>query len=419
MAMGLIAGSGLVGCGAPAPPPGTGGEALELGQCGRGMVVVQSDYQSTNVSLMDRTGEVVSSSFLSSGSADPGLSAALSGDVAVPTARVVGDEVVLIDRYPASVVTWVAIETAEVVGQLDVRTGFSSNPQDYLAIGDGRALLSRYETNPSPGEEAFDAGGDLLIVDPRQPAIVGRIDMASGVADVPEAEPRPSRMVPVGDRVVVLLEAISADFSSFADSRVALVDPTEEAIEDVMVLDGLAGCWGMTVEPALDAEGSVTEPRVAITCNGGFTAEGTANVARAGVALVQVVEGALVEQARFMASSIADRSMGAGVAFADTSRLLVVGMGDEVAVEPDVLVALDLDDGAAETVFATDEPFSMGEVRCGGRVQASGDAAGCGTCWVADAERGTVRRIDGGTSVGSEVVVDEVVGLPPRYLGGL
>ena len=229
------------GCGAPAPPPGTGGGNLPEGQCGRGLVVVQSDYQSTNVSLLARDGTVASSSFISSGSADPGLSAALSGDVAAPTARVTGDQVVLLDRFPASVVTWVDRETAEVSGQLDVRTGFSSNPQDVLEVG-GATLISRYETNPAPGKEPFDAGGDLLIVDPAGPTITGRIDLSDGVSNAPEALPRPSRMVGVEDGVVVLLEAISEDFSSFADSRLALVDPTAEAIVDVLVLDGLAGC---------------------------------------------------------------------------------------------------------------------------------------------------------------------------------
>lgn len=412
----------VAGCGAPAPPDGTGGGTLPEGQCGRGMVVVQSDYQSTNVSLTDAGGEVVSSSFISSGSADPGLSAALSGDVAAPTARVVGDEVVLIDRYPASVVTWVDLETAEVVGQLDVGTGFSSNPQDVLGVSDGVALISRYETNPTPGEEPFDEGGDVLVVDPRGPAITGRIDLATGVVDVPQALPRPSRMVGVEGGVVVLLEAISEDFATFADSRLALVDPAAGAIVDVLVLDGLAGCWGATVEPPLDGHAGPTAGRVAIACNGGFTAEGTANVARAGVAVVEVAGGALAEVARWSAVDVAGRSMGAGIAFADASRLLAVGMGDEFAGVEDVLVAIDLEGGEVDTLLRSDDrAFTIGEVRCMGQVRPTGDATGCGTCWVADAERGVVHRVtvSSAPSVEGAVTVDEAIGLPPRYLGGL
>ena len=408
------------GCGAPAPPPGTGGGNLTEGQCGRGLVVVQSDYQSTNVSLLARDGAVASSSFISSGSADPGLSAALSGDVAAPTARVTGDQVVLLDRFPASVVTWVDRETAEVSGQLDVRTGFSSNPQDVLEVG-GATLISRYETNPAPGKEPFDAGGDLLIVDPAGPTITGRIDLSDGVSNAPEALPRPSRMVGVEDGVVVLLEAISEDFSSFADSRLALVDPTAEAIVDVLVLDGLAGCWGAVAEPPLDEDGGVTEGRVAVTCNGGFTADGNANVARAGVAVVSVQDGVLVEQVRIAASDIVGRSLGAGVAFADRSRLLVVGMGDEVSGEADALVALGLD-GSAEVLLTSDElAFTLGEIRCLGRLRLDGDDAGCGTCWVADAERGVVHRlaVGAGLSLEGAIAVDDAIGLPPRYLGGL
>ncbi|PKN46336.1 MAG: hypothetical protein CVU63_07695, partial [Deltaproteobacteria bacterium HGW-Deltaproteobacteria-20] len=68
-----------------ASPDNTGGTDITAGACGRGLVVVNTDYQSTNVSLVAIDGKVLSTSFLSSASTPPGLSAPLGGDVVVPT----------------------------------------------------------------------------------------------------------------------------------------------------------------------------------------------------------------------------------------------------------------------------------------------------------------------------------------------
>ena len=165
-----------MGCNAPLPPGSTGGIDTELGACGRGLVVVQSDYQSTNASLLGLGGQVLSSSFISSATESAELAAPLSGDVVVPTTPAFGAEIVLIDRYPASVLTWVRVEDATVRGQLNVGTGFASNPQDYLLVGDDKAYLSRNERNSQPGAEPFDLGSDLLVIDPGALAITRRID---------------------------------------------------------------------------------------------------------------------------------------------------------------------------------------------------------------------------------------------------
>src|SRR5262245_48452094 len=92
----------VCGCGAPAPPDATGGVSVPVGRCGRGLVSVQSDYQSTNVSLLATDGVMLSSSFISSASASAALSAPLSGDVVAPTSASLGSELVLVDRYPAA-----------------------------------------------------------------------------------------------------------------------------------------------------------------------------------------------------------------------------------------------------------------------------------------------------------------------------
>ena len=67
----------------------------------------------------------------------------------------------LIDRYPNSVITFVDTSSGAVTRQIDVSTGFPSNPHDYLETREGRALVTRYERNPKAGRAPFDAGGDV------------------------------------------------------------------------------------------------------------------------------------------------------------------------------------------------------------------------------------------------------------------
>src|SRR5690606_21913440 len=104
--------------------------------------MTDESYASANVALVGLDGSTLSGSFISSGSAAPSLNAALSGDVTLPGQRMTGD-IVLIDRFPNSVLTFVDVQTAEVTRQIPVRTGFDSNPQDFLELSAGKALVSR------------------------------------------------------------------------------------------------------------------------------------------------------------------------------------------------------------------------------------------------------------------------------------
>src|SRR4051812_13957885 len=78
----------LAGCNVSRQASDTGGVDLTdaAGLCPKGLVIASSDYTSTNISLATAAGAVVSESILSSGSAPPGLTTALSGDVVLPSA---------------------------------------------------------------------------------------------------------------------------------------------------------------------------------------------------------------------------------------------------------------------------------------------------------------------------------------------
>ena len=154
----VAVGSCLGGCGASAPPGNTGGTTVPPGECGRGIVVVSSDYASTNVSFVGLDGGVLSPSVVSSATTTTGLSSPFSGDVVLPTMPAFGDRIVLIDRYPASVLTWVDVVSGAVASQLAVATGFVANPQDYLEASSSRAYVTRYESNPLAGRQVRQIG---------------------------------------------------------------------------------------------------------------------------------------------------------------------------------------------------------------------------------------------------------------------
>ncbi|HEX7507282.1 MAG TPA: hypothetical protein VF550_10960, partial [Polyangia bacterium] len=67
------------------------------GSATSGIVVVNSDYSSTSVSILDRDGNLLKDGCLSTGTGTPGLALALSGDVVLPTQVPLGGPVAIID----------------------------------------------------------------------------------------------------------------------------------------------------------------------------------------------------------------------------------------------------------------------------------------------------------------------------------
>src|SRR5690606_11304712 len=147
-----------------------------------------------------------SGSLISSGSADTHLNAPLSGDVVFTSSRMT--KITLLDRYPASVLSLVDPKSAEVNGQMNLRTGFNANPQDYLQLSPTVALVSRHEANPRPGREPFDVGDDLLIVNPELFSISARVDLD----DLRQGDElvRPGSLTKLDNSVLVTLSGFAA-----------------------------------------------------------------------------------------------------------------------------------------------------------------------------------------------------------------
>jgi len=369
---------------------------------------VRTDYQSANVSLLDFAGVTLSESFISSASASVGLSTPLSGDVTLPNDFMPHEEIVVLDRFPASVISWVDVETAAVRTQLSVATGFPANVRDYIQVDGAKAYVTRYETNLEPGREAFDSGGDVLVIDSQVPSIIASIDLSSAALGLDEFLPHPSAMVRVGDDVVVLLTPYHAGFTGADDSRLVRIDTADDEIKEVFVLDGLKGCSGLAVSRA--------RREVAVSCSGIFDSNTVDVPATSGLVRVAVAEP-FEEIDRYPAADLDAGPLGLWTAYAGDSQLLVSAMGNldlnGEAERPDVLASLDINAGDFSAVpGVSTAPFDLGEIRC---------AADCGNCFATDANAPGVWRVpllESGELGAAELLpVPAGDGLPPRYLG--
>ncbi len=400
----------LAACGANRVSPDVQGVSVEPGPCGRGLVVVESDYQSSNVSLIDFGGNVLSASLASSSTQGAGFGVALSGDAVPAASPERGASIALIDRYPTAVLRFVDLATARVAAELPVATGFRSNPQDYLALDEHKAYVSRYESNLNAGQQEFDGGGDVLIVDPSVPAITGRIDLSSAMAgEAAQFTPHPARLLAVAGRVFVLLASYADDYSSGTSSRLVELDPSRDGLVSTLVFDGLRGCDALAVSP--------DESELAVACTGDDLRDAVAKNDHSGIALVDL-SAAPREEQRFPARTWGADPVSFSLDYAATGVLLFETFGhfeDSGAVGAlDTLWRFDTESAESAAVLQSERtPFTLGAIRC---------VPACGACFMADAEResGSVQRfsVDANALLGTPTatIAEARVGLPPRYL---
>jgi hypothetical protein len=370
------------------------------------IVAIHSNYESSSVSFLDRDGNLIpgKDACLDSGSGGPGLSLTISGDLALPSQAVSGTPVVLIDRGNDSLL-WLDPVTCAPVQQMSVATGFASNPHDFVLLSASKAYVPRYKPNlsatPDPGD--FDDGNDVLIVDPSQATIVGRIDLLpftpAGVL------PRADRALVIDGLVYLSLNATDARFNSYATGRIVMIDPTLDQVTGVIDLPGLQNCGAMTYLPA--------EKKLLVACTGNWNA-GPEQVGASGIAILDTGASPPALSAMLMAASAGDRPLSnATVGALDSNTILAVTLGDFTNVPPDAAWVL------AQNGAAPIKLYSSGE----------GNAlAG----FLVDAERGRIFLTDGNTTSASVRIFDRAAGvltetgqvqtnprylLPPRGLG--
>ncbi len=397
----------VLGCNVT-PAGTTGGADLPArGACPRGLAVVSSDFQSSEVALLDPSGTVRSAAFASSAStAASNLAAPLSGDLEAAFGGSRPNELVLIDRQGTNVLTFIDVASAGVRAQLPIGTGFESNPQDYLELHPRLAFVPRLGENSRPGREPFDAGSDLLLIDPSLPAITGSLAMprVSGFL------PNPVAVRLVGDDLLVTLHHANSDFSAVADSEIVAFSAVDQRLRYRSTLSGLRNCGA--VEP------SPSGRLLAVACSSHLDRKGMAqDVASSGLVLLDPSQSPPVELARFAALELARGPIQASVEFVTEEIVLLKSQTALGAAADNQLFALDLQRGHS-TLLATAERaenaqgfgIALGGMSC---------RAECGDpCFVADASRGELLRFDvagDSLSPGASVRIGGA-GLPPVAL---
>jgi hypothetical protein len=393
------------GCNVAAPPQSTGGSDAQTTACGAGLVVIETDYQTTNVALDALDGTTTSASFLSSGSKPPGLSLPLSGDVVVAGDVPPSGKVVLIDRFGTDVVTWADPKSGDVLAQLKVGTGFEANPQDYVEFDANTALVSRYGANPSPGKQANDAGEDVIVIDTSNaasPSIKGRIAMPVDAGVLP----RPQGLTRIlGGLVLVTLQEISDDFSKTGDAALVAVDPGAGDVAWRVDVPGMRECGRAVPSPS----GKL----LAVACTGSYDAT-TQDFAAAesDLVLFDATVAPIKEVRRLGLSTKVGSPLGPSVTWASESLLLAVAAGTPTT-RTDVVYTYDL---------KTDDVVKVAESKGGGGIGSVRCSPGCGdVCLAADSDKAVLHRWHATAKsfdAMDDVKVEQTVGLPPRALYG-
>jgi hypothetical protein len=319
----------------------------------------------------------------------------------LPTATPASGLIVLIDRYPNAVLTWVDPATAAVQSQLSVATGFASNPQDYLEVSATKAYVPRFATNPTPGTEPYDAGDDVLVIDPSQPAVVGRVALATASDGV--YLPRAFRLAAVGDVAWVVLQRLDADFSQAGDGRIVGIATGGDTIRFTLDLAQAANCGAPVLSPSRST---------AVVACSGFLGDADP-LARSTVLVLDPSSNPPTIVRRVDAAQSLGAALNSMVAFADEQHLIGSTPGDG-AGRNDFAFTLDLTSGTATQLADAGGAWVLGDVRC---------MPGCGDlCVMADAHAKALRvwhTQAGAMSALTSWPVDPTIGLPPRYIGGL
>jgi hypothetical protein len=214
--------------------------------------VVLSDYTSAAISVLDTNGEIIDERWVHSGTTLPGLVAALSGDLDLPTFSQCGSLTIL-DRFRTDVVSRFELPTGRLIGQVrthepNMESGFASNPQDIVFMSPELAWVSRLAPNLDMDANPLNAGTDLLEINPTTMARTqNRIDLSALNAPSTRGPEQPtfagpSRMARVGSVLVVGLFRQSVNFQSAASGMVAIVDSEARAFRGFDI-PGMSNCF--------------------------------------------------------------------------------------------------------------------------------------------------------------------------------
>lgn len=377
---------------------------------GRGVAVVNSDYRSVSISLVDpATGAVVKDDCINSGTKPPAPALSFSGDVILPSAPQAGGALVVIDRTNAAL-TWVDPATCLPTKQLSVATGFGSNPQDILSISPTKAYVTRNVRNgkATPDPSDFDEGDDVLIIDPSVPAIKGRIALGSHASPLAGVDimARPDRALLANGKAYVALGSLSADYKAAGFGRIAVIDPATDTVTGVIDLPNLKACRAMAHE--------TTSNTLIVACSGLY-ADGPAKAATSGMVWIDLAASPPAIKATLPASAFAGRalSLERNIIALSESKGLVISLGEFKAMPTDQLWFFDRASGTATKLADSGASFEFGHL-IHDRVRSQillAEAA------MAKPRLRVFSLTGDALAPKTEVNVNPSRGLPPRYLG--
>src|SRR5262245_1971050 len=206
-----------------------------------GLAVISSDYTTTSVSIVSRTGQLVADDCINSATGTGGdPTFALSGDVTLPSQPQPDNELWIIDRGNAAL-TVIEAASCTVWRQMSVSTGFRANPHDLVRVSPDKAYVTRFEKN-----RVAAGGDDVLIINPESGAVRGRIDLGSFA--VPDGDmvtqARPDRAVLAAGKVFVTLGSQDDQFVATGEGRVVMIDPATDRVTASLPVEGLKNCSG-------------------------------------------------------------------------------------------------------------------------------------------------------------------------------
>ncbi len=345
-----------------------------LPAAGNRLAVLGSDYKSSALSLLAADTQVrVGAAVWDSGSQVSAATTALSGDAALAQTPWDDGRIVIIDRGNAVITFWQPTDRS--IRQIPVSTGFYSNPQDAIPIDAHKMYVVRMKRNPTPTPDPtdLDEGDDVLIVDPTDGELLGRIDLAP-YASEKGLVAAGSRASKPGIRLWLPLQSLAADFSHQGDARILEIDPVTDSIIHTVDIPNIKNCIAMSWQPDLQSFVAV--------CPGAYSDKADQG-AHAGVVLITPGNATPSAQILFHASDFGGAStLGRDVACVAGGHCLVATPGDPDSSTPDRIWRFETAGGKPVQVGQGSGPFSVSgmvapdggtRILLGDRTNASGD----------------------------------------------
>ncbi len=330
-----------------------GGPAVLAPPAPTGLVALNTDYQTTSLSLLSAQGGSVAGSCVHSSTVGNGTSKTISGDAVLPSQPQRGGDIVLVDRGNGAL-TFVDPTGCFIARQVAIPGGAKTDPHDVVILSDQKAYVTRYQANLASSSPQ-QLGNDVVIIDPTTGTYLNRISLDAYAATSAGAGvlARPDRALIADGRVVVSLNQVDATYSVYGTGAVAVIDPATDMVTAHVSLPSLFDCEGMDYLPSSHT--------LLVSC-GGIYADLNQQL-ESGVAVIDL--SASPPRLDHVVSSVA---FGAhpmnfgwvlGAATADSPNRAFAGTYDPSGVAPDAVFEFDIVSGLV-TPVGTAAAFALG-----------------------------------------------------------